>query len=246
MGRVAPVLALLVAWTLRAHAAEVHVALAQNFAPAARELAAAFERSGGERVVRSAGSSGKLYAQIANGAPYDVFLSADTARPERLEREGLAVAGSRFSYALGKLVLFSADPLRVDPAGRVLERRDWRHLAIANPELAPYGAAALQTLRQLGLLERVESRLVRGEDVGQTFRFVVSGSAELGLVALSQLELAEPGSRWLVPETLYAPIEQQAVLLSRARDHAGARAFLAFLRTHEARRLIRRAGYGVP
>jgi molybdate transport system substrate-binding protein len=247
MGRIALGLALWLASAQRALAGEVHVAVAQNFAPVARELGAAFERSNGGRVILSAASSGKLYAQIDSGAPFDVFLSADAERPARLESEGLATAGSRFTYALGRLVLWSADLERVDPGGKVLEGEDWRHLAIANPELAPYGAAAAETLRGLGLWERVASRLVRGEDVGQAFQFVVSGNAELGFVALSQLADGQHGgSRWLVPESLHAPIEQQAVLLARAAENATARAFLAFLRSAQAHARISQAGYGAP
>lgn len=248
MRALALALAALLSATAQRAAADVHIAVAQSFAPLARELSSAFERASGENTVISSGSTGKLYAQIANGAPFDVFLAADAARPARLEREGLAVATSRFTYALGRLALWSADPARVDPEGRVLESGTWRHLAIANPDLAPYGKAALEVLEGLGLRERLAARLVRGEDIGQTFQFVVSGNAELGFVAWSQLVAIGEGrgSRWLVPESLHAPIEQQAVWLARAAENAGAGAFLAFLRSPDARARIASAGFGVP
>jgi molybdate transport system substrate-binding protein len=224
----------------------VHVAVAQSLAEPARRIGEAFSAASGDGLVVSAGSTGKLYAQIANGAPFDVFLSADAERPALLERKGLAVQGSRFTYALGRLALWSADPERVDAAGAVLEARDWRHLAIANPALAPYGAAAREVLTRRGLWERVEKRIVQGEDVAQAYHFVATGNAELGFVALAQLAGKSSGSRWLVPEDLHAPLEQQAVLLERARDNAAAEAFLEFLRHDTARAVIEAAGYRLP
>jgi molybdate transport system substrate-binding protein len=232
------------AWA--AHAGEVHVAVATNFAVTSEVIGRDFSAASGHRVVISSGSSGKLAAQIESGAPFEVFLSADAARPRHLEERGLAVAGSRFPYALGRLVLWSAKPDFVDPTGDVLAGDAFRHLAIANPELAPYGAAAREVLLRLGHWQRLEPRLVRGEDIGQTFQFVATGNAELGFVALAQLVGRADGSRWLVPEELHAPIEQQAALLvPGARDEA-ARAFAAYLRSQAARARIERAGYGLP
>lgn len=227
-----------------ARAGEVHVAVATNFAKTARALAGAFAAETGHRAVVSDGSTGKLYAQIVNGAPFEVFLAADAERPRRLEAEGRAVAGTRFPYALGRLVLWSPDAARITGAD-ALEREDFRRLAIASPELAPYGAAARALLEQLGLWEHLQRRLVRGEDVGQAFQFVATGNAELGLVALSQVS-GRGGSQWIVPPDRYPPIEQQAVLLAPGRSDPAARAFLDFLRGDAARAQIERAGYGVP
>lgn len=226
-----------------AEAGEVHVAVATNFAKTARELAAAFQAELGDTVVVSEGSTGKLYAQIVNGAPFEVFLSADGERPRRLVAEGYAVDGTRFSYALGQLVLWSRDPARVKGASAL--RGEFRHLSIANPELAPYGAAARETLAKLGLWDSLQGRIVRGEDIGQAYQFVATGHAELGFVALSQLAGAQ-GSRWLVPADHHAPLVQQAVLLIPGRENDAARAFLAFLQGDTARKRIEAAGYALP
>lgn len=225
-----------------AEAATVTVAVAANFKAPAEELAEGFEAATGHTVRLSFGSTGKHYAQIRQGAPFGVFLAADAERPARLEAEGVAIAGSRFSYALGRLALWSSRPGRV--RGPDSLRQPFDHLAIANPRTAPYGAAAEQVLRRLGLWEAVQPRLVRGENIGQAYQYVATGNAELGFVALSQLA-AEPeaGSAWRVPAELHAAIEQQAVLL---RDVEPARAFLAYLRSAPARELIGRYGYGLP
>jgi molybdate transport system substrate-binding protein len=244
MARLPTLVACLLALAPGANAGEVHVAVATNFAATARTLADAFARETGHRAVPSEGSTGKLYAQIVSGAPFEVFLSADAERPRRLEEEGRAVSGSRFTYALGRLVLWSPDPARVDGPD-ALARDDFLHLAIANPELAPYGAAAREVLEGLGLWERLQPRLVRGEDVGQTFHFVASGGAELGFVALS-LVTGRDGSRWMVAPDGHAPLEQQAVLLVRGEGDEAARAFLDFLRGDAARGTIEKAGYGLP
>jgi molybdate transport system substrate-binding protein len=219
------------------------VAVATNFAATARALGEAFRAASGHEAVVSDGSTGKLYAQIAGGAPFEVFLAADAERPRRLEAEGHAVAGTRFAYALGRLVLWSPDPARV--TGPEALAGAFRHLAIANPELAPYGAAAREVLARRGLWERLAPRLVRGEDVGQAYQFVATGNAELGFVALSQLAPGA-GSRWLVPADAYTPVEQHAVLLAPGRGDPAAAAFLAYLRGPDARARIERAGYGVP
>lgn len=229
--------------------AVVRVAVAANFAGTLDRLAEAFEASGGAAVAASPGSTGKLYGQIKEGAPFDLFLSADAERPRRLEEEGVAVDGSRFTYVLGRLVLWSPRPGVVDPEGKVLAAGGFGHLAIANPKTAPYGAAAEQVLRGLGLWEKLAPRLVRGEDVGQTHQFVASGNAELGFLALSQVKAdcdSGAASCWLPPPSSYPPLEQQAVLLVAGRDNPAAAAFLAFLRGEAARPLLTAAGYGLP
>ncbi len=227
-----------------AEAAKVNVAVAANFTAPAEAIAKAFKEKTGTPVAVSAGSSGALFAQITQGAPFAVFLSADAARPQRLEEEGFAVAGSRFTYALGKLVLWSTDPDLVQGEQTIFRTSSFTHLAIANPETAPYGAAAMQVLAALGVTDAVTSRIVTGQSVAQAFAFVESGNAELGFVALSQLAGTDEGSRWLVPETLYAPIRQDAVLLDGAND--AARAFLDFLKGAEARGIIGQFGYNLP
>ncbi|MGD8556780.1 MAG: molybdate ABC transporter substrate-binding protein [Chromatiales bacterium] len=227
-------------------AEEIHIAVASNFSATMRLLAERFEAQSDHRVILLPGSTGKHFAQIVNGAPFDAFFAADVKRPERLEAEGRIIPGSRFSYAIGKLVLWSPDPELVDGDGAVLESGTFRRLAIANPRLAPYGRAAQQFLESRGIRESLRPKLVRGENIGQAFQFVASGNAELGLVALSQLMQSgrEPaGSRWQVPEKLHAPIEQQAVLLS---DSAAAADFMRFAKSEPARAIIRDSGYGIP
>ena len=231
-----------------AAAEEAIVAVAANFSEVVERLEADFERDSGHRLTVAVGSTGKLYAQIAHGAPFDVFLAADQARPERLEREGLAVAGSRFSYAIGRLTLWSPEPDRVGGDGAATLREGFRLLAIAHPDLAPYGAAAQQTLESLGLWTGLEGRTVRGETVGQTYAMVASGNAELGFVALSHVLSPRgnrSGSRWDVPAEHHAPIRQDAVLLARAAGNPAARGFLDFLRGAEAKALIESYGYRV-
>ncbi|MDD3449969.1 MAG: molybdate ABC transporter substrate-binding protein [Gammaproteobacteria bacterium] len=230
-----------------ARAGEVSVAVAANFKATLEEVGAAFTRATGHQVLASSGSTGKLYTQITQGAPFAVLLAADSARPERLEREGHAVAGSRFTYAVGRLVLWSPDPDRVDAEGAVLRDPGLQRLAIANPRSAPYGAAAQEVLEGLGLWDALQPRLVRGENIGQTFQFVASGNAPLGFVALAQVRAGgQPGSQWLVPQALHAPIEQQAVLLGSGANNPAARAFLDYLRGPEAVAIIERYGYDVP
>ena len=203
-----------------------------------------FEKKSGHTVLVSSGSTGGHYAQIKNGAPFEAFFAADTERPRLLEAEGLAVPGSRFLYAVGRVALWSARADYVDADGKVLETGDFRHLAIANPELAPYGAAARDVLTTRGLWDGIQSRMVMGQDIGQTYSFVQTGNAELGFIAWSQLKQpngAIAGSYWLVPESLHRPIEQEAVLL---RDVPAARALVEFIKSAEAREMIRSYGYG--
>ena len=221
-------------------AAEARVAVAANFTAAMKEIAAAFTRDTGHTLKISYGSTGKLYAQIVNAAPFDVFLSADPARPLALVEQGRA--SRRFTYALGKLVLWSADAGRAVNE-QALRRADFRHLAIANPATAPYGAAALAVLQSLGLADSLQDKLVRGENIAQTYQFVATGNAELGFVALAQLAGDERGARWRVPQTLYPPIRQDAVLLDNGSDNPAALAFMAYLKGAAARALMEDFGY---
>jgi len=226
-----------------AFADQVRVGVAANFNEAAREIGALFEQATGHRAVFSFGSTGQLYTQITQGAPFEVFLAADRTRPARAETEGLAVAGTRFTYATGKLVLFSRDPALVRGEA-TLREAGFSRLAIANPVTAPYGSAAVAVMRTLGVHDALAPRIVQGNNIAQTYQFVATGNAELGFVALSQVARHAEGSRWRVPETLYPPIAQDAVLLLNGVDNPAARAFVDFLRGPEAARVKRRYGYG--
>jgi molybdate transport system substrate-binding protein len=228
-----------------ADADEINIAAASNFMDAIKSLAARFETGTSDKVTLIFGSTGKHFAQIKNGAPFDAFFAADGERPKLLEEEGFAVSGSRFTYAVGKIVVWSPRQGYVDPAGKVLNQ-EFRYLAIANPRLAPYGKAAQEVLSASGLWGTLQGRIVQGEDIEQTFQFVESGNAELGFVAYSQIRRPNhsiPGSYWEVPQSLYSPIEQQAVLL---RDKDAARAFLAFAKSEEGRTIIQSFGYDLP
>ena len=228
-----------------ARAADVLVAVAANFTEPAKDIAAAFTAKTGDHVVFTFGSSGQFYTQITQGAPFEVFLSADAERPERIEKEGLGVPGSRCTYAIGQLVLYSKTPGLVDDGGAVLSRGDFAKIAIADPTAAPYGVAAMQTMTKLGVLDRLQPKIVKGSSITQTYQFVQTGAAELGFVALSQVIDVAGGSRWQVPAADHAPIDQQAVLLWKGAKDPAARAFLAFLRSPPALAIIRRYGYEV-
>ncbi|WP_373692651.1 molybdate ABC transporter substrate-binding protein [Acidovorax sp.] len=237
-----------VAWAMLgvAHADTVSVAVAANFTAPMQKIAAAFEVDTGHKAELSFGATGKFYAQITHGAPFQVLLSADDTTPARLEREGKAVAHSRFTYAIGTLVLWSAQPGTVDAKGDVLKSGDFKHLAIANPKLAPYGAAALQVMEKLGVATALQPRLVQGENIAQTFQFVSTGNAQLGFVALSQVMAdgkIRSGSAWQVPASLHEPIRQDAVLLMPGKDSAAASALLTYLRCNKARAIIQSYGY---
>lgn len=226
-------------------AAEIRVAAASNFARAMISLASDFEENSGHKVKLVFGSTGKHYAQIHNGAPFDVFFAADIKRPRLLEEQGIAIAGSRFTYAKGKLILWSHMPNYVDSEGEVLRHGSFEHLAIANPNLAPYGRAAREVLKYRGLWEEMKQKVVRGENIGQAFQFVSSGNAELGFVAFSQLKnIDEPiaGSYWEVPQSLYTPIEQQAVLLT---DNEAGRSFISYIKSKPALKIISNHGYEI-
>jgi molybdate transport system substrate-binding protein len=225
---------------------EIRVATASNFRTAMTALANEFEVETGHQATVITGSTGKHFAQIIHGAPFDVFFAADRERPEKLESEGLTVPGSRFTYAFGKLILWSPQADYVDVGGRVLKQGNFYHLAVANPQLAPYGRAAREVLENAGLWESLSKRLVRGENVAQAFQFVHSGNAELGFVALSQLKDGDhlsTGSHWPVPPEMYGAIEQQAVVL---RDNRAAREFMSFVQSARAARIIRTHGYETP
>lgn len=229
-----------------ATAGEVSVAVAANFTAPMQKIAVEFERDTGHKASLAFGATGKFYAQIANGAPFEVFLSADDETPARLENETLAVRGSRFTYAIGKLVLWSATENYVDSQGEVLAKGDFKHIALANPKTAPYGAAAMETLKHLGLADNIQAKMVQGENIAQTHQFVSTGSAELGFVALSQVfkdGKLTGGSAWLVPPKYYSPIRQDAVILDKGRSNQAAVALMGYLKGDKAKTIIRSYGY---
>jgi molybdate transport system substrate-binding protein len=228
---------------------DVRVAVAANFTAPMKAIAAAFEQETGNKVVASYGATGQLYAQVKNGAPFEVFLSADDSTPAKLEQEGQTVPGSRFTYAVGALALWSEQRGYVDEKGEVLKTGDYRHLAIANPKTAPYGLAATQVLDKLGLTQQVAGKLVEGQNITQAHQFVTSGNAEMGFVALSQIYKngkLEQGSAWIVPAELHDPIRQDAVVLLNGKDSAAAKALADFLKGPKAAELIRSFGYALP
>ena len=229
-------------------AAEAQIAVAANFAEPIKAVAAVLEKTTGHTLKITLGATGKLYTQIKNGAPFDVLLAADAKTPAQLQADGLAQAGSRFTYATGKLVLWSADAAKVDAKGDVLKTGNFRKLAYAAPKVAPYGAAAVQVIEQLGLTAAVAPKLVQGESIGQTFSFVVTGNADLGFVAMSQVlegGKLKSGSMWVVPQNLYQPIQQDAVVLQRAGANPAAQALMALLKSSNIKALIRAYGYDI-
>lgn len=224
----------------------VKVAVAANFTAPLKAIAAEFERDTGYKVLASFAPTGAFYAQIHNGAPFEILLSADASTPARLEREGATVAGSRFTYAFGKLVLWSVSPGYVDAKGEVLKTKGFKHLSLANPKTAPYGLAATQVLGKLGVADTLAAKIVEGNNISQTYQFVASGNAELGFVALSQVYKdgrIDGGSAWIVPEELYEPIRQDAVLLASGKDNPAALALVDYLKGPKVKALIRRYGY---
>lgn len=226
-----------------AFAAETHVAVAANFTEPAREIAAGFEKATGHKAILSFGSSGTFFAQISQGAPFEVFLSADTERPAKAENEGYTVLGTRFTYAIGRLVLYSTTPGLVDSKGAVLKSNRFDKLAIADPKTAPYGVAAIETIRKLGVHEALKMKIVTGSSIAQTFQFCSTGAAQLGFVALSQVIAVPGGSRWIVPSGFHSAIDQQAVLLKTGENAPAARAFIRYLKSRPALAIIRRYGY---
>ncbi len=229
-------------------AEDVEVAVAANFIKPMEQIAAKFEQATGNKLVVSFGSSGKLLEQMRNGAPFKVFLSADQSKPQTVEDEKLDVPGSRFTYAIGKLLLWSVREDMVDNKGAVLKTGNFEHIAIANPKTAPYGAAALETMDKLGVLDTLQAKIVQGESIAQTREFVSSGNAELGFIALSQVirdgRISE-GSGWLVSPDLYAPLKQDAILLKTGENSTEARALMDYLKSDAGRAVIESFGYGL-
>ena len=229
-----------------AHAGEVAVAVAANFTAPMQKIAAQFEQDTGHKAQLSFGATGKFYAQIANGAPFGVLLAADDSTPKKIGKEGLGDGATRFTYAIGQLVLWSKQPGYVDADGKVLQKTDWQHIAIANPKLAPYGLAAMQTLDKLGLTAQVQPRVVTGENIGQTYQFAASGNAQLGFVALSQVmegsKLRE-GSAWVVPANMHESIRQDAIVLKPGQGNPAAAALMDYLKGEKARAIIKSYGY---
>ncbi|NMM13238.1 MAG: molybdate ABC transporter substrate-binding protein [Rhodoferax sp.] len=227
---------------------EAQVAVAANFAEPIKAIAAVLEKTTGHKLKITLGATGKLYAQITNGAPFDVLLAANTDTPAALEKDKLAQPGSRFTYATGKLVLWSADAAKVDAKGEVLKNGNFRKLAYAAPKIAPYGAAALQVMEALGLQAALAPKLVQGESIGQTFTFVFTGNAELGFVAMSQVlegGQLKSGSMWVIPQNLYRPIQQDAVLLKHGASNPAAQALMTLLKSSNIKDLIRSYGYAL-
>ena len=228
-------------------AKELRIAVASNFLLPLKALSKNFKESTGHKVVVISGSTGKLYAQIKQGAPFDILLAADSIRPELLEKEGIGVPGSRFTYAVGRLALWSADstlPLKNDL--QVLNHKNFRYLAIANPKTAPYGKAAEQVLRKKGFWEQIQNRLVRGENISQTFQFVMTGNADIGFIALSQLRKNQGrGFSWIIPQERHDPIRQQGILLKRAKTNKAARQFLNFIKSNRIQKQIQSYGYSL-
>jgi molybdate transport system substrate-binding protein len=225
-------------------AGQTNVAVAANFTEAAKEIAAAFQQKTGHAAVLSFGSSGQFYTQITQDAPFQIFLSADNERPKKLVDDGLGVADSRFTYAVGKLVLWSKTPNLVKGED-TLKAASFAKLSICNPAAAPYGAAAVEAMKSLKVYDALQPKFVEGANITQAFQFVQTGNAELGFVALSQLTGNDSGSRWLVPQTLYTPILQDAVLLKKGASNEAATAFITFLKGPEARAIIEKYGYEV-
>lgn len=229
-----------------AQADTVAVAVAANFTAPMQEIAPLFAKATGHEAQLSFGATGKFYAQINNGAPFDVLLSADASTPTKLANEKMAVASSQITYAKGQLVLWSAQAGYVDNAGEVLKTGTWRHIAIANPKLAPYGAAAQEALQKLNLADSAAQRTVLGENIGQTYQFAASGNAELGFVAASQVMKdgkLQSGSAWIVPAELYSPIRQDGIVLQRASGNPAAQALLDYLKGPQARAIMQSYGY---
>ncbi len=248
MSRIIVWLAVFLGPSFNGQAAEVSVAVSVNFTAPMQKIAQDFEQVTGHKAILSFGSTGNFYAQIRNGAPFQILLAADDETPIKIEKEGLGVAGSRFTYAIGKLVLWSKQPGLVDDKGEILRRGAFQRIAIANPKLAPYGAAAMETMSKLGVWSDLQPKFVQGENIAQTYQFISTENAQLGFVALSQV-LAEgkisQGSAWIVPASLHTPIQQDAILLTKGSENPAAVALMRFLRSDRAHVLIRSYGYAL-
>lgn len=228
------------------HAAEVKVAVAANFAKTLEDITAQFEKDTGHKVLATPGATGKFYAQIVNGAPFEILISADDETPHKLAKEAKAITETQFTYAIGTLALWSPDANLVDQGGGVLKTDKFKFLAIANAKVAPYGQAAVQTMLKLGLLTKLEPRVVQGENIAQTYQFVTSGNAQLGFVALSQITengKVKSGSAWIVPQEFHDQIKQDAILLNNGKDSIAAKALLDYLKSDKAKKIIASYGY---
>ena len=240
---------LFVAYATSLRAEEAMVAVAANFSAPIQQIAALFQKETGHQIKLSFGASGGIYAQIKNGAPFDLFLSADQLTPQKLEAEGLGVPNSRFTYATGQLVLWSKQEGLVDAKGHVLQNKSIQRIALANPKLAPYGAAAMETMTNLGLLKELQSKLVQGDNIAQTYQFVSTQNAQIGFVALSQVFAngnMTSGSAWIVPGNLHQPIQQDVILLRKGQDNKAATALLLYLKGEQAKKIMKSFGYLSP
>jgi molybdate transport system substrate-binding protein len=234
------------AWTHDSLAADVSVAVAANFSAPMKIIAQDFERTTGHKAVLSFGGTGQFYAQIRNGAPFSVLLAADTLTPAKIEQEGLGVPGTKFTYAIGQLVLWSKNPGLVDDQGEILKRGNFSKIAIANPKLAPYGSAAIEVLNHLGIMSQVKPKIVEGSNIAQAYQFVFSENASLGFVAMSQVYedgKLKQGSGWIVPAKMYSPIKQDAILLNSGRNNPAAIALTTYLQSEAAKAVIHKFGY---
>ena len=235
-------------YCLTTQAGEVAVAVAANFSAPMQKIAKAFEQDTGHKAQLAFGATGKFYAQIKNGAPFSVLLAADDETPARLEQEGWAIAGTRFTYAVGRLALWSKQPNFVDEKGEILRSNRFEKLAIADPKLAPFGVAAMEVIQRMGVQPNVMPKIVQGDSIGQTYQFVSTENAQLGFVALSQISIdgrITQGSAWVVPQSLYTPLKQDAVLLKAGKDNAAALALLKYLQSDVANTIIRGYGYAL-
>ncbi len=234
--------------TANIHADEIQVAVAANFAGPLKSIAADFEKESGHKLVIAADATRKLYAQIKNGAPFEIFLSADQETPSKLAKEGDAVPSTQYTYAIGKLALWSTKANFVDSKGEVLKTGNFTHIALANPKTAPYGAAGVEVMQKLGVLDALSPKFVQGENIAQTYQFISTGNAELGFVALSQVikdgQIAD-GSGWIVDPNLYSPIKQDAILLTKGKAHKAAETFLFYLQSIKTKANIRKFGYEI-
>ena len=240
---------LFVAYATSLRAEEAMVAVAANFSAPMQQIAALFQKETGHQIKLSFGASGGIYAQIKNGAPFDLFLSADQLTPQKLEAEGLGVPNSRFTYATGQLVLWSKQEGLVDAKGHVLQNKSIQRIALANPKLAPYGAAAMETMTNLGLLKELQSKLVQGDNIAQTYQFVSTQNAQIGFVALSQVFAngnITSGSAWIVPGNLHQPLQQDVILLRKGQDNKAATALLLYLKGEQAKKIMKSFGYLSP
>ena len=240
---------LFVAYATSLRAEEAMVAVAANFSAPMQQIAALFQKETGHQIKLSFGASGGIYAQVKNGAPFDLFLSADQLTPQKLEAEGLGVPNSRFTYATGQLVLWSKQEGLVDAKGHVLQNKSIQRIALANPKLAPYGAAAIETMTNLGLLKELQSKLVQGDNIAQTYQFVSTQNAQIGFVALSQVFTngnITSGSAWIVPGNLHQPIQQDVILLRKGQDNKAATALLLYLKGEQAKKIMKSFGYLSP